>query len=217
MKSIARLTVVAILLIPIVGLSQSADPPSTSSTPSTTSSQSTTTSQTSTASQSTGASTEGEGRPIAGYQVQQSVEVGYRFTDVNGDRPMYGTLINQNQGPRLFEQTLSMRAPNNEGTIFDSLYINSFGWGGDPQNVATARVSKFRYYDLNLSFRRDQNFFDYNLLANPLNPATSNPSVPVTVSPHSTYYIRRMYDVDLTIMPQSKVTFRIGMNHNRSN
>jgi hypothetical protein len=159
----------------------------------------------------------GDGKEMGGYQVQQNVEFGYRFTDVNGSQAMYGTLINQNQGPRLLEQTLSMRSPLHDGLLFDDLSISSFGWGGDPENVAQARMSKFHYYDSTFLFRRDQNYFDYDLLANPLNPPTSNPSLPVGSSPHSTYNTRRMYDFDLTILPRSKLSFRVGMTHNRSN
>jgi len=154
---------------------------------------------------------------LGGYQVQQSVEFGYRFTDVTGSEAMYGTLINLNQGPRLLQQSLSMEAPQHAGLIFDDLNVSSFGWGGDPNNVAQARMSKFHYYDMNFLFRRDQNYFDYNLLANPLNPSTSNPSLPVESSPHSSYNMRRMYNFDLTLFPQSKVSFRFGMLHNRAN
>ncbi len=158
-----------------------------------------------------------EGRSIGGYQVQQSVELGYRFTDVTGNPAMYNTLINQPEGPRLLNQSLDMRAPSGTGLLFDDLSVSSFGWGGDPENVARAKVSKFKYYDLNFLFRRDHNYFDYDLWANPLNPPTSNPAAAVNFSPHSMYNVRRMYDFDLTLMPQSKVSFRLGMTHNRSN
>jgi len=159
----------------------------------------------------------GDGKDLGGYQVQQSVEFGYRFTDVTGSQSMYDTLIDQQQGPRLLDQSLTMRAPQSTGLLFDDLSISSFGWGGDPENVARARASKFKDYDLTFLFRRDQNYFDYNLLANPLNPSTSNPAIPVNVSPAAMYNTRRMYDFDLTILPVSKISFRIGALHNRSN
>jgi hypothetical protein len=41
-----------------------------------------------------------------------------------------------------------------------------------------------------VNFRRDRNFFDYNTLANPLNPA--NPYVQVNYSPHQFQTVRRM-------------------------
>ncbi|HVZ18894.1 MAG TPA: hypothetical protein VG897_17390 [Terriglobales bacterium] len=157
-----------------------------------------------------------DGKQAGGYQIQQSVEFGYRFTDVTGNDAMYETLIDQHEGPRLLDQSLSMRSVGNTGLLFDELTVNSFGWGGDPENVARARVSKFKAYDFTFQFRRDHNYFDYDLLANPLNPPTSNPAVPVNFSPHSFYNTRRMYDFDLSVLPQSKVSFRVGMTHNRS-
>src|SRR5690348_13475088 len=130
------------------------------------------------------ASPEPEGKELGGYQVQQSIEFGYRFTDVVGSDELYKTFINQDQGPRLLEQTLNLRALNHAGVIFDRLSASSFGWGGDPENAARLSASKDNWYDFNFSFRRDHNFFDYNLLANPLNPPTSVPNIPVRFSPH---------------------------------
>ena len=70
------------------------------------------------------------------------------------------------------------RSPCNRRTtrvLFDDLYLNSFGWGGDPNNALRLRADKNKWYNLQANFRRDQNFSDYNLLANPLNPPTSSP------------------------------------------
>ena len=157
-----------------------------------------------------------EGKDISGYHVEQSIEFGYRFTDLNGSGQMYDTLIDQHEGPRLLDQTLSMHSLENAGVLFDDLDLNSFGWGGDPENVARLHVSKNKYYDFGFQFRRDQNFFDYDLLANPLNPPTSTPNIPVTFSPHQMQLRRRMYDANLTLMPQSKVSVRLGFSRNRS-
>src|SRR5579884_479529 len=84
----------------------------------------------------------GEGVDRGGYNIQQSIELGYRFTDITtahngGDDPaMFNTFINLHQGPRLLEQTFSMRSLADNGIVFDNFYVNSFGWGGDPNNVA---------------------------------------------------------------------------------
>jgi hypothetical protein len=158
-----------------------------------------------------------DGKEMGGYQVEQSAEFGYRFTEVTGSQQMYDTLLNYQQGPRLLEQTLSFRSPQHTGTLFDNLLVSSFGWGGDPENVARANVSKSRAYDFTFLFRRDQNFFDFNLLANPLNPTNLTPNFPVTSSPHTFQTVRRMQDYALTILPDSKISFRIGFSHNRSN
>jgi hypothetical protein len=155
-----------------------------------------------------------EGWEHGGYLFHQSIEVGYRGSDVTGSEQMYNTLVNLRSGPRLLEQTLSMQSQTHEGTLFDNLSIQSFGWGGDPNNVLRARVDKNKWFDFRSAFRRDQTDFDYNLLANPLNPPTSSPSVPVTFSPHLFATRRRMSDFDLTLLPQSSVDFRIGYSRN---
>jgi opacity protein-like surface antigen len=185
---------------------------------------------------------------VGEYIISQSLEFGYRYTDVRGakipcttsaagvcqDQSMYNTLVNLHTGPRLLEQTLALRSPGHNGVLFDNLFLNSFGWGGDPNNVARLRLSKTKAYNLIVNFRRDQNFFNYDLLANPLNVISGTP-VPtgntllgfvssngqqggfqVTQSPHHFSTTRRMTDVDLTIAPQSVVSLRLGYSRVRT-
>ena len=159
-------------------------------------------------------SAEPEGMTRGGYQIHSSIEAGYRTNDVTGSEDMYDTLVNLQTGPRLLDQTLTMQSVDHQGLLFDNLYLNSAGWGGDPNNYLRLRADKGKLYNLRGSFRRDQSFFDYDLLANPLNPASSTPSIPILNSPHSFDTTRRMSDVDLTLLPQSAVSFRLGYSHN---
>ena len=151
---------------------------------------------------------------VGGYRIHQSIELGYRHNDTTGSDAMYGTLVNQQTGPRILEQSLTMQSTTHESLLFDNLYVTSFGWGGEPNNALRLRADKDKLFDFRISFRRDQNFFDYDLLANPLNPSTSSPTIAVDSSPHSFYTTRRFSDVDLTLLPQSRVTFRVGYSHN---
>jgi hypothetical protein len=159
-------------------------------------------------------SVEPEGVTSGGYLIHSSVELGYRSNTVTGSGDMYDTLVNLQQGPRLLDETLSMQSVDHQGFLFDNLYLNSFGWGGDPNNALRIRADKGKWYKLAGSFRRDQNFSDFDLLANPLNPPTSNPSIPALNSPHLFDTTRRMSDVDLTLLPQSRVSFRLGYSRN---
>ena len=105
------------------------------------------------------------------------------------------------------------------------------------------RVGKNKVYAFRVLFRRDKNFWDYNLLANPLNPASlnpagslttgcyvgpptaafpqgapaycSSPAVTINNSPHGQDLVRRMQDYDLTLFPNSAVQFRLGYSRNR--
>jgi hypothetical protein len=181
---------------------------------------------------STKADPQPEGKTLGSFVVHQSFEFGYRLTDVSGEelspsglssvnsspgpasQAMYGTLVNLQQGPRLLDQTFSMQAPDHNGVGFDDLSFSSFGFGGDPNDVARLRVTKYKWYDFSGLFRRDWNFWNYNLLANPLNPPTSNPTVPITDSPHAWNTSRRMTDLSLTLAPQSRISVRTGYSRN---
>src|SRR5271166_68829 len=157
---------------------------------------------------------EPDGVTRGGYQIHSSVELGYRSTDVTGSGDMYDTLVNLQTGPRILDQTLTMQSVDHQGLLLDNLYLNSVGWGGDPNNYLRLRADKDKWYNLQGSFRRDQYFSGYDLLANPLNPPTSTPSIPILNSPQQFATTRRMSDVDLTLLPQSVVSFRLGYSHN---
>src|SRR6202521_3652060 len=106
------------------------------------------------------------------YNIKQSIEFGGRFTDISGNLQTYDTFVNLQQGPRLLGFTTEMRSLNHHGTLFDRLYFSNFGYGGDPNDVSRLRISKNKWYDFDALFRRDENFWDYSLQANPLNPTT---------------------------------------------
>jgi hypothetical protein len=97
--------------------------------------------------------------------VHQSIEVGGRITNVSGSQAMWDTLVNQGSGGRVLGQSLEMHSVNNAKTpFFDNLTTSSTGYGGDAIDVTRLKMSKGRWYDFTSSFRRDRNYFDYNLL-----------------------------------------------------
>jgi len=155
-----------------------------------------------------------QGVDSGNYNIRQTIEFGYRSTDVNGNQANYGTFVDLQSGVRLFEQSLDMRSLNHDGLLFDSLSMYNFGYGGDPDNLTRLRIGKNKWYDFRGTFRRDKYPWNYNLLPNPLNPASSVPAVPITNSLHSLYLVRRMSDFDLTLLPQSRVRFRVGYTRN---
>ena len=163
---------------------------------------------------------EPDGAVRGGYLIHSSIEAGYRSSVVSGSGDMYDTLVNLQTGPRILGQTLSMHSTDHMGVLFDNLYVNSFGWGGEPNNALRLRADKNKWYDLQGSFRRDQSFSDFDLLANPLNPPPppapggSTPSIQAQDSPHLFDTTRRMSDMDLTLLPQSRVSLRLGYSHN---
>jgi hypothetical protein len=181
-----------------------------------------------------------QGVDSGNYNIHTSLEFGYRYNDVTGNQNTFNTFVNLQTGVRLFDTTLEMRSLNHEGTFFDDLYSFNFGWGGDPDDVSRLHIDKNKWYEFNMLYRRDKNFWDYNLWANPLNPAAlnpvgsvttgcivsppsalhpglpgycSNPSIAQTTSPHSVNLARIMQDYDVTLLPQSRVRFRVGYSN----
>src|SRR5580698_6433512 len=186
--------------------------------------------------------TESKGIDSGNYNVHQSIEFGYRASEINGNKDTYDTFENLGSGVRLFDYTLDMRSLDHKGLLFDDLSFSNFGYGGDPNDVSRLRIDKNKWYDFHVLFRRDKNFWNYNLFANPLNPAAPNPvgsattgcivsppsspnpglpgycsipSIGATASPHSLDLVRRMQDYELTLLPQSRVRLRMGFSHDR--
>jgi hypothetical protein len=157
-----------------------------------------------------------QGTDAGNYHVQQTAEVGYRQDWIDGNQDVYNTFVNLHEGVRLLNYTLNVRSLNHQGMLFDNLNFSNFGYGGDPDNASRLRVQKNNAYSFSAVFRRHKNLWDYSLLANPLNPipiGTDQPSFPVTQSPHSLVRTRRMQDYDLTLLPESRVRFRLGFSH----
>jgi len=171
-----------------------------------------------------------QGRVWGDYTVHQSFEFGGRNVDGNGNQQLYDTLVNLKSGPRLLGEDLSMRSNTHMGGLFDNLYLSSFGFGGDPNDVARLRLEKNKWYNFVGLYRRDENFFDFNLFANPLNlnqgigtalqvsPGGFNPTTMpwYANSPHLQDITRQMGDFNLTLFPQSAIRFRLGYARNNN-
>lgn len=150
------------------------------------------------------------GQQAGPWIIKQSVEFGGRFSDFTGNQGLWDTFVNLGTGPRLSEYTMDLHAPKHDGLLFDDLTFSNFGYGGDPNNLSRIRAQKGKIYSLSGGFRRDQNIFDYDLFANPLNPSTSTLNFPILHSPHEFLLTRRMSDVNLNLFPVSKIRFKLG-------
>ena len=159
-----------------------------------------------------------------GYSVHESVDLGGHMVGQSGSGAMYDTMVNMQSGPRMLGETFEMRAlPGNKNPVFDALTAFSSGFGGDPNNFAKLDFYKGKMYEFSGLFRRDRQYFDYDLLGNPNIPSGQS----IAESPSGSYAwpqldhsafmyntVRRMTDTHLTLLPLSKVTFRAGYSQN---
>src|SRR5574340_197372 len=169
-----------------------------------------------------------KGRVWGDYTVHQSIELGGHIAEAEGNQQTYNTFVNLHSGPRLLGQDLSMQSISHQGLLFDNLYISSFGFGGDPENMARLRIQKNKWYNFVGLYRRDRNYFDFNIFANPLNlnqgiitcgVGCSNAFNPralpwYTNSPHLQNTTRNMGDFMLTLLPESSISIRLGYARN---
>jgi nucleoid-associated protein YgaU len=153
-----------------------------------------------------------EGKTIGAYQVHSMVDLGGRIVEKSGSDAMWATMVNQTSGARVLGQELRMHTIDPHKTpFFDMLNTSSFGYGGDPYDATYLDMGKGNWYDFRSSFRRDRQYFDYNLLVNSL--LGPNQLVPQPSSLHLFNTVRRDTDTLLTLFPVSMVSFRAGYNH----
>jgi hypothetical protein len=145
------------------------------------------------------------------YAIHESVELGGHMIARSGSLAMWDTLVNLHTGPRILSHTLNMHTLNPKRTPFiDDLTTNSFGYGGDPYAASVLRAHKGKIYKLDASFRRNRQYFDYDLFANSLIPSNAVPYTPILDSPHLFNTVRNTGDINLTLFPLSKVITRAG-------
>ncbi|MGD0912126.1 MAG: hypothetical protein ABR928_09525 [Terracidiphilus sp.] len=163
-----------------------------------------------------------------GYAAHHTVDVGGRISGVAGSGAMYDTLVNLQSGPRMTGETFEMHAlTTNKHPLVDNLSAVGTGFGGDPYNFAKLDFSKGKLYEFSGMFRRDRQYFDYDLLGNPNIPGGQSIPIGSSTSPSSSYAwsqvmqspfmnnsVRRMTDTNLTLLPLSTVTFRFAYSQN---
>ena len=159
------------------------------------------------------------GEDAGQYTVISSLEFGYRGLSVDGDHNKYQSDLNYRTGPRLFDSSLLLKSKNGGGTLFETLLVNSTGWGADPQGNLRVSVEQPEWYRFDATYRRFKYFRFLNNFANPnwvFNPAIfSRPPNPVT-GEHGHNTRIHLGDFDLTILPKhERIRFNVGYSPER--
>ena len=159
------------------------------------------------------------GEGAGDFTVISSIEFGYRGLSVDGDHNKYQSDLNYRAGPRLFDSSFLLRSKNGDGTLFETLLVNSTGWGADPQGNLRVSVEQPEWYRFDATYRRFKYFRFLNNFANPnwvFSPAQFSVPPRVTTGEHGQDTRVKLGDFDLTILPKhERIRFNIGFSPER--
>ena len=147
---------------------------------------------------------------IGGFEITSSIEIGLRGLDVNGDHDKYRSDLNYRPGFRIFDSSFLMENRSAGPRPFDSLLVQTSGWGSDPQGSFRLNMDRTGIYKFDSNVRRVRYF-------NNLKNHVVNFSQPVsTGSEHRANTLHHFGDFDLTLFPESKLRYRIGYSFNET-
>ncbi|MBI3207929.1 MAG: hypothetical protein HYZ37_03390 [Candidatus Solibacter usitatus] len=139
------------------------------------------------------------GQNTPGYNITNSVELGYRWRAVDGNYGAYRSDINFGNGIRVLGSQLRVQSKEGHGWLFDELTLNTQGLGNDPYQSAMLRLEKNGIYRYDLSWRLNEYF---------------NPGLTIANGLHRMDTRRRFQDHDFILFPQSKFRLFAGYSRN---
>ena len=146
------------------------------------------------------ASSQGSGMTAGGFQWGGSVELGYRFTDIDGSKDRYREIVNLSDGLKLFDLSFwGNRIDENSKGLVDSLRFNVSNVG-DPYSSARFDMKKNKVYDFSVTYRQ----FKYITEPDEHTLFTDNIGFDSTI---------RTGSVLLSVFPKEDVKLNFGYNH----
>jgi hypothetical protein len=112
-----------------------------------------------------GAEPDETGLKIAGFQWGGAIELGYRWTDIDGSRDRYKTTVNLMQGFRLFELSLWGRNLDEKKGLVDYFSVDTTGIG-DPFPYGRLEIKKNKVYDFVATYREYKYFSEVEATGN---------------------------------------------------
>jgi hypothetical protein len=139
------------------------------------------------------------GTDLSSYNVTNSFETGYRFSQVGGDSSFYRGTVNYGNGLRLLSSAFTANSKDGHGYLFDAISLSTQGLGNDPYQVATFRIEKNDVYRYDMSWR----------LSNYFNPSLDNGDSDTVKNTR-----RIMQDHDLTVSLAKWAKLKLGYSRN---
>jgi hypothetical protein len=147
---------------------------------------------------------------LGGFDTQGSAEVGYRFTDVRGFKPMYKETVDLETGPRMLDFNMFGEAREGANPFADSYSLSLSGLGGDPFPTAQFVVTKRKLFDLRVNWRQAYYFWNQN--DNVILPITAAaPTLSTGLTDHHNWdTVRKFGSADLTLHATNSLRFNFN-------
>jgi hypothetical protein len=143
----------------------------------------------------------------SGQAIPLDLEIGYRFVDVDGNRDMYRSQINDREGILL--RSLTFATGTIGGSFVDSLRVDAFDLGAGPAGRFRLEAGKTGLYRLRLDYRRMEFFSALPAFANPLLDRGIIPGQ------HTYDRTRHLLDAEVEILPNGVLSPIVGYSLNR--
>jgi hypothetical protein len=140
--------------------------------------------------------------------VPLDVEIGYRFSDVNGNEEMFRSQLDEKAGLQLRSLSWGL------GDIRDKKYIDHFridaaDLGAGPNGLLRVEAGRTGLWKLSASWRRTERYSNLPTIANPFLGSG------VLDSQHAYDRTRNSVDVDLELLPGKKIRPLVGFSYSR--
>lgn len=141
--------------------------------------------------------------------IPMEIEAGYRWLSLSGNRDMYRTQINEQNGFLIRSLTFSSTDFGGNGNIADHLRVDASDLGVGPAGSLRFDMGKTNLYRFTLGYRQTNAFSALPGFANPLLGAGVIPGQ------HTYDRNRRVLDVDFELQKWSSITPFVGFSWNR--
>ena len=138
------------------------------------------------------------------------LEIGYRWLNLEGNSQMYRTQINERGGLLIRNFTLSTSDFEGHASLTDRFRIDVSDLGSGPAQSFRLEASRTGAYKLRFGYRSADAFSALPAFANPL---LSQGIIP---GQHTFDRTRRMYDVELELIPDRAIAPFIGYTFNEN-
>jgi hypothetical protein len=146
---------------------------------------------------------------IGDYVATGAIEIGWRFTDLDGSEALYRSQVDLPRGPTLAFSRVELRSPDNTGLLFDHLLVEGSGWGGEPNSSARVRAARRGLYVVDYTNRRIDN---YNFVPDFANPLFADGAL---VAPHGWDRTRELQSLYVTLFPERRIEGHFSFDRSR--